>query len=62
MLPVSVQGDETQVEDGGGAEEHVQRSVELEIQPHLFYLFIYSRIIDDDYYVLACSAIMLSTS
>ena len=31
MLPVSVQGDETQVEDGGGAEEHVQRGVELQI-------------------------------
>ena len=43
MLPVSVQGDETQVEDGGGAEEHVQRRVELEIQPQLFYLFIYSK-------------------
>ena len=39
MLPVSVQGDETQVEDGGGAEEHVQSSVELEIQPNLLYLF-----------------------
>ena len=58
MLPVSVQGDETQVEDGGGAEEHVQSSVELQynrIYFILFYLFIYSK---DNWWWLLCSCLL----